>query len=119
MQLTLREIPHFPPPWAYACAGRPDERRGRIAVRKAFVALKLTFTRAAAEVSGEIGQSLQSIVRQASEPIELWLIRSTLLAALPLDSERANDHRLAVLDALSQVYPGSDGSSRASGYRLP
>ncbi|MCV2371202.1 hypothetical protein [Roseateles oligotrophus] len=109
LHLTLREIPRFPPPWSYACAGRPDERRGRIALRQAFVQLKLTFLRAAADVPGEIGKHLQTLVRQASEPIELWLIHGSLLAAIPCDLEdslgQAQQHRQSLLTALASSYP--------------
>lgn len=107
MDLTLRDIPHFPPSWAFASAGRPDERRGRLAARRAFVDLKLIFMRAAADVRGETGQQLQQSVRQASEPIELWLMRSAVLAAL-LGDEEANlaTHRQAMRDALAEAFPG-------------
>lgn len=106
LQLTLREIPQFPPPWAFASAGRPDERRGRVAARRAFVALKLCFMRAAAEVTGETGLHLQQLVRQANEPIELWLIRSAVLAALMDDGEQLAEHRNAMREALAHAFPG-------------
>ncbi len=110
LQLTLREIPHFPPPWSYACAGRPDERRGRIALRRAFVDLKLSFMRAAADVPGDMGRHLQTLVRQAAEPIELWLIHGSLLAALPRELETepglSQRHRHALLAAMASSYPG-------------
>lgn len=105
-ELTLREIPNFLPPWSYVCASRPAERRGHLAARQAFVALKLCFTRAAAEACGAAADELRQLVRQASEPIELWLLRGTLLAALPDDDDgRARQHRLAIEQALRRVYP--------------
>nr|WP_295084401.1 hypothetical protein [uncultured Roseateles sp.] len=100
MHLTLREIPDFPPPWGFANAGRPEERRGRSSARQALVQLKLVFQRAAADVPGEIGQHLQQSIRHASEPIELWLLRASLLAALPADCSRAATHELAIRSAL-------------------
>lgn len=106
MDLTLREIPAFPPPWAFASTGRSEERRGRVAARRAFVALRLSFMRAAADVPGMAGEQLQRAVRQASEPIELWLLQTSLLAALPEGCERAPGHSLAMQDALAQVGPG-------------
>lgn len=104
-ELTLREIPNFPPPWSYVCAQRPEERRGRMAARQAFVGLKLCFTRAAAEARGAAADELRRRVRQAGEPIELWLLRAPLLAALPDDMEQVEQHRLAIEQALRQVYP--------------
>lgn len=109
MELTLREIPLFPPPWAYACAGKPDERRGRVAARRAFVELKLAFMRAVHDVPGEAGLILQQQVRQASEPIELWLIRSAVLAALPEADELhdgAESHCRAMQRSLTSIFPG-------------
>ena len=109
LHLTLREIPHFPPPWSFACAGHPNERRGRIALRRTFVELKLRFMRAAADVPGEAGRHLQTLVRQASEPIELWLIHGSLLAAIPVDPEeefgREQRHRGELSAALALSYP--------------
>jgi hypothetical protein len=109
LHLTLREIPRFAPPWSYACAGRPDERRNRIALRRAFVSQKIAFMRAAADVPGEIGRHLQMLIRQANEPIELWLLHASLLAAIPSDLDenlgRAQEHRDSLLAALASNYP--------------
>lgn len=103
MLLTLREIPNFPPPWGYASAKRPEERRGRNLARQGFVTLKLVFLRAAADIPGETGQELQRRIRQSSEPIELWLLRAQVLAALPEDQGRG--HAAAIRHALASVYP--------------
>ena len=111
--LTLREIPPFQPPWAYACAGQPHERRGRMVARRAFVDLKLCFMRAAAQAPGETGQHLQQLVRQAAEPIELWLIRPAVLAALPEDNNDAALHAQAIREALAAVFPGIAASGPA------
>ncbi len=105
MELTLRDIPHFPPPWAFACTAQSDERRGRIAARRSFVALKLCFMRAAAELRGVHGEHLQTLIRQASEPIELWLIRGSLLAALSRMGETGLMHSARVQLALQEAYP--------------
>ncbi len=106
IELTLREIPDFPPPWSYVSANRPDERRGRMAARAAFCALKLCFSRAAADARGSVAEELRRRVRQANEPIDLWLLRTALLAALPDDQpERVDEHRHAMQQALSRVMP--------------
>jgi hypothetical protein len=116
LHLTLREIPYFPPPWSFACAGRPNERRGRIALRQAFVELKLIFMRAASDVPGDTGRHLQTLVRQACEPIELWLIHGSLLAALPDESEMGREqfHRGALRVALASSYPFKTSSQAKS-----
>ncbi|HEX2009675.1 MAG TPA: hypothetical protein VJN44_01945 [Roseateles sp.] len=95
MELTLREIPHFPPPWSFAPPGRPEERRSRLAARRALVELKLSFTRAAVSVPGELGLALQTQVRQACEPLELWLLRGPLLEALPEEAAAAQAGELS------------------------
>ncbi|RQO58765.1 hypothetical protein DBR47_13945 [Paucibacter sp. KBW04] len=105
MLLTLREIPKFPPPWGYASANRPEERRGRRLARQGFVTLKLVFLRAAADIPGETGQELQRRIRQSSEPIELWLLRAQVQAALPEDEGRSSGHVAAIRHALASVYP--------------
>ncbi|QPF73756.1 hypothetical protein G8A07_13030 [Roseateles sp. DAIF2] len=109
--LTLREIPDFLPPWSYASAG--SDRRGhaqRVAARRAFIELKLGFTRAAAAVPGPDGADLQSQVRHASEPIELWLLRGRLLAALPDETAEIQARELALAMA---------GVDRLGAQRLP
>jgi len=111
LELTLRDIPRFPPPWAFACAAGRDERRGRIAARRGFVQLKLCFMRAAACIPGATGGELQTLVRHASEPIELWLMRGSLLAALACLAAEGSQAELAeaqgrsLLLALQQAYP--------------
>jgi len=105
MLLTLREIPNFPPPWGYASAKRPEERRGRSQARQAFVGLKLVFLRAAADIPGDLGLDLQRRIRQSNEPIELWLLRATVLAALPQDQGRSANHAAAIRHALAPIYP--------------
>lgn len=103
MELTLREVPGFVPPWTFAACRDPQERRGRAERRRAFIDLRLCCGRAAAAVPGEWGLRLQAQVRQACEPIELWLLQSSLLAALP-DDEAGRRHREAVAAALAACF---------------
>nr|WP_316639515.1 hypothetical protein [uncultured Roseateles sp.] len=110
MELTLRDIPAFLPPWTFAKVGRPDERRARHGARRCFVDLKMSFMRAAAEVQGLEGQALQEHVRQAVEPIELWLMHTRLLASLPLDHLRGDQHRQALQEALARVFPAGSAT---------
>lgn len=105
MELTLRDIPAFLPPWAFACVGQAQDRRSRQGARRHFVELKLCFTRVAAELQGPQGLALQERVRQAAEPIELWMLHTTLVASLPLDHLRGEHHRQAMQEALDRVFP--------------
>lgn len=107
--LTLRDIPSFPPPWAYASVrGDPQalrERRGRLAAQRGLVALRLSFSRAAAEVGGATGQQLQRLVREAADALELWLLQPLLMDALPPDCPRAEQHDLAMAQDLAALLP--------------
>ena len=122
--LTLREIPSFPPPWAYASVrGDPQalrERRGRQAAQRALVELRLSFSRAAAEVRGAVGHQLQRLVREAAEPLDLWLLQPTLLDALPPDCPRAEQHGQAMAQGLAALLPMRGMPARsAPGQRAP
>lgn len=106
LTLTLREIPDFPPPWAFASLSGLAERRGRSSrMRQSFVELKLVCTRIAAEVPGLQGAELQRQVRQACEPIELWMLRGSLLAALPEHCELALVYRADLELAVARAFP--------------
>ncbi|MDT8998837.1 hypothetical protein RQP53_06110 [Paucibacter sp. APW11] len=106
MELTLREVPGFVPAWSFAAGSNPAERRGRSARRQALVALRLSFSRAAAELQGPEAARLQALVRQACEPIELWLLQAALATALS-DDEVGEAHRRAMRQALAAVFSGS------------
>ena len=60
--------------------GMPGDRGARLAARRAFVALKLDFMTALADVP-DTGW-LQIQVRHAEEPVDLWLLRAPVFAAL-------------------------------------
>lgn len=77
----------------------------RIAVRRNFVELKLCFMQAAATVSGVTGLHLQTLVRQSSEPSELWLLRSSLLAALSRQGDNGLAHCTRIQLASQRVHP--------------
>jgi hypothetical protein len=57
--------------------GMPGDRGARLAARRAFVALKLDFMTALADVP-DTGW-LQIQVRHAEEPVDLWLLRARAL----------------------------------------
>lgn len=112
LTLTLRDIPNFPPPWAFASLSSQGDRRGRSSrVRQTFVELKLVCTRIAAEVTGQQGAELQRQVRQACEPIELWMLRGVLLAALPEHCELALVYRADMELAIARAFPSHTARS--------
>lgn len=83
------------------------ERLARIAARRAFVELKTTFMRAAADIDGALGERLQRQVRQASEPVQLWRLRGTVLAALGDHHERSPVHRIELRRQLDSIFTDS------------
>ncbi len=97
--------------------GLPQDRHARIAARRSFVGLKQRFMQAVALLDGMRGDWLRHQVRQAHEPIDLWMLRGAVFAALEtLDahSRRTRDDLDRVLDS---VFPDS-GTLQAWGVRL-
>lgn len=85
--------------------GMPDERLARLAARRAFVDLKISFMRATADIHGHSGELLQRKVRSAREAIDLWRLRSAVFAALPSGEERSLLHKLELHQQLDSVFP--------------
>lgn len=63
-------------------SGLPGDRQARVAARRAFVDLKQTYILALAEVPDTQADWLRSQVRSAEEPVDLWLLRGPVFAAL-------------------------------------
>lgn len=83
--------------------GMPMERHARIAARRTFVDLKRQFIAAVAELGGPRGDWLRWQVRQAQEPVDLWLLRGAVFAglgALGLPAERTRNELERTLDAV-------------------
>jgi hypothetical protein len=89
-----------------AAAGMPQERLARIAARQAFVQMKTAFMEAVAHLDGEPGRWLQHQVRQAQEPVDLWLLRGAVFRALREEDE-AEEQRLRLNRCLDSVFPRS------------
>ncbi|MDP3614649.1 MAG: hypothetical protein Q8R98_22635, partial [Rubrivivax sp.] len=71
---------HFSPGAGLPGSGLPGDRSARLAARRAFVDLKLTFLHA---LDGAPGiEWLCTQVRAAEEPVDLWLLRAPVFAAL-------------------------------------
>jgi hypothetical protein len=82
-----------------------EEHLARIAARRAFVELKTTFMRAAIDAAGPTGELLRRRVRDADEALQLWRLRFSLLAALPAQHERTEQHRAELMRQLDSVFP--------------
>ena len=88
-------------------AGLPQDRHARIAARRAFVELKQRFMSAVASLSGMRGDWLRYQVRQAHEPVDLWLLRSAVFDALAQHDHYHRRTRNELRRALDSVFPDS------------
>jgi hypothetical protein len=70
-------------------SGLPQDRRARIAARRAFVNLKQTYLLALQALPGGRGDWLRHQVRRAEDPVDLWLLRGLVFDALPGGAGRA------------------------------
>ena len=84
-------------------AGLPHDRVARIAARRAFVELKVTFQSAVAGLSGSRGQWLQQQVRLAEDPFDLWMLRALVFASLCNDDQQ----RKRLQRHIESVFPDS------------
>lgn len=85
--------------------GLPHDRHARIAARRAFVDLKQQFMASIQTLDGMRGDWLRWQVRHANEPIDLWLLRGAVYAALDLHDDYARRARIDLHRALDSVFP--------------
>lgn len=80
-----------------------------MAARQAFVDLKLTFMHA---LQGKPeAEWLRVQVRAAEEPVDLWLLRAPVFAALGGSSDEARQRRQQLRRGLDSVFPDLDAAS--------
>ena len=102
---------HFLPTAALPGAGLPGDRLAQIAARRAFVELKLGFTDAADLLGGRDGEWLRQQVRRAEEPVDLWLLRGPLFAALAGPAPERRIARLRLRRSLDSLFPDTAPAS--------
>ena len=85
----------------------PQQRQQRIAARRSFVDMKRLFIEAVAGVDGLRGDWLRRQVRQTEAPVDLWLLRGAVYAALGGDAAQRCQQRLNLHQALDSVFPDS------------
>lgn len=83
-------------------------RRARLAARRRFVDMKLSYMELAARIPGDEGQHWQRQVRGAQGPAELLALQCDLLAALPADEPRTVELLQAVQSHLERLFPDTD-----------
>ena len=97
--------------------GLPQDRHARIAARRSFVEMKQRFIAAVHSLDGLRGDWLRHQVRHAHEPIDLWLLRGTVFAALGLRDETTRRTRDELHRVLDSVFP-DNGELLPYGLRL-
>lgn len=102
---------HFLPDAALPGAGLPGDRMARLAARRAFVELKLSFIDAVRHISSRDGLWLQQQVRHAEEPVDLWLLRGALFDALSGDEPERRVARLRLRRNLDSLFPDTAPAS--------
>lgn len=85
--------------------GLPQDRHARIAARRTYVELKQRFMTAVEPLDGLRGDWLRHQVRQAHEPVDLWLLRGAVFAALGLRDETTRRTRDELHRVLDSVFP--------------
>lgn len=90
---------------ALAGVGMPDDRQARIAARRAFVNLKLTYLAAVETLPGPRADWLRFQIRHAADPADLWLLRSAVFDALPGGEHRSE--RDTLQRGIDSVFPTS------------
>ena len=84
-------------------AGMPGDRGARMAARQVFVDLKLTFMHALREAAD--CDWLRAQVRAAEEPVDLWLLRAPMFAALSGTAPDQRTRRQQLRRGLDSVFP--------------
>jgi hypothetical protein len=101
----------FTSPGELPGAGLPHDRASRLAARRAFVDLKTVFIEAIAQIPGSRGDWLRNQVRGCEEPIDLWLLRASVLDALAERDDRTRQWRRELRRSLSALFPQTELSS--------
>lgn len=100
--------------------GLPADRAARLAARRGFVEMKQVFLKAVAPIKGRKGDWLRQQVRQAHEPLDLWLLRGPVLSVLRHDDAGSRGLRADLyrsLDALIDQVRGRSTTSIRPGTR--
>ena len=87
-------------------AGMPGDRGARLAARQAFVSLKLSYLQALDTLPA--AEWLRVQVRAAEEPVDLWLLRAPVFAALTGVDSNQRTRRQQLRRSLDSVFPDLD-----------
>lgn len=100
---------HFSPGAGLPGAGLPGDRGAHLAARRAFVDLKTTFLQAL-DGTGGVGW-LCNQVHAAEEPVDLWLLRAPVFAALAGAQPELRRRRQQLRRSLDSIFPDLEPAS--------
>jgi hypothetical protein len=92
-------------------SGMPGDREAQIASRRAFVELKQTFMQAVLDLQDQGADWLRAQVRGAEEPVDLWLLRAPLFAAMAGPDPDMRRRRQMLRRSLDSVFHDTDPAS--------
>jgi hypothetical protein len=99
--------------------GLPADRAARMAARRAFVEMKQIFMRAVVPLTDRKGQWLKQQVRQAHEPLDLWLLRGPVLAAMRHNDDDTRALRADLYRGLDLLFPDAHAAAALAEPALP
>ncbi len=102
---------HYTPGAQGPGVGLPGDRSARMAARRAFVDLKQTYLLALAGAAQADTAWLRNQVRQAEEPVDLWLLRGPVFAALAGAEPERRRCRQMLRRGLDSVFADSEPAS--------
>lgn len=102
-------VPRHFSPATFAGVGEPGDRSARRAARDAFASLKLTFLQALEAEPGV--EWLRMQVRNAEEPVDLWLLRGPVFDILTGARDEQRARRQLLRRGLDSVFPDLDPAS--------
>jgi hypothetical protein len=109
---------HFLPGPGMPGAGLPNDRHARLAARRAFVDLKLGFIQALGVLDEDDSsvEWLRQQARCAEEPVDLWLLRAPVFAALAGGLPERRHARQALRRNLEMLFPDTEVSGPTSAF---
>ncbi len=102
---------HYTPGAQGPGIGLPGDRQARMAARRAFVDLKQTYLLALAGATDAEVAWLRNQVRSAEEPVDLWLLRGPVFAALAGTEPERRRCRQMLRRGLDSVFADSEPPS--------
>jgi len=100
-------------PPEFVDSGMPADRSARLAARRAFVSLKMSFLHVIADIPGL--EALNARIRLAESPEALWDLRAPVYAALAGTGQSLKGRRQLLHRSLESLFPIIDRTRQVQG----